>query len=93
MSHEVSKWFSRFHLKHKIPKVIHELRHTWIEAARESPIKKEIYEIISGHSPKTVSDKYGGAKPSELLKANEIVCAQFLDKAPELVAGIRRLVG
>ena len=52
MSHEVSKWFSRLHKKHEIPRVIHELRHTRIEAARESPIKKEIYEIISGHSPK-----------------------------------------
>jgi hypothetical protein len=34
--------------------------------------------------PIGISGSYGGAKPSELLEANEIVCGQFLDKAPEL---------
>lgn len=89
MSHEASKWFSRH--KHGIPKVIHELRHTWIEGARYSEIKREIYEIISGHSAKTVSDRYGGEKPDELLKANETICAKFLDA--DMTAAIRRLVG
>ena len=41
ISHEASKWFSRFFDRQKIDKVFHELRHTWIEAARISPIKKE----------------------------------------------------
>jgi len=91
MSHEVSKWFSRFHKKHAIPKVVHELRHTWIEGARHSEIKREIYEIISGHAGTTVSDKYGGAKPAELLKANETICASFLK--PKMVDAIRGLVG
>ncbi len=91
VSHEVSKWFSRFHKRHGITKVIHELRHTWKEAARVSPIKKEIHDIITGHAPATVSDKYGGAKPDELLKANEIVCQHFLDN--ELIAAIERLLG
>jgi hypothetical protein len=91
ISHEVSKWFSRFRQRHGIGKVIHELRHTWKEAARVSPIKKEIHDIITGHAAMTVSDKYGGAKPDELLKANEIVCQHFLDE--EIVAEIKRLVG
>ena len=90
ISHEVSKWFSRFHSKHKIPKVMHELRHTWIEAARYSEIKREVYEIISGHSNKTVSDGYGGERPDELLKANETICAKFL--TGEMRAAIQRLV-
>ena len=89
ISHEASKWFSRH--KHEIPKVIHELRDTWIEGARYSEIKREIYEIISGHSGKTVSDRYGGERPDELLKANERICAKFL--TPEMTAVIRRLVG
>ncbi len=55
-----------------------------------SPIKKEVYEIISGHSAKTVSDRYGGAKPDELLAANEEVCKKFLDA--EMTAAIRRLI-
>ena len=89
ISHEVSKWFSRLHHKHEIPKVIHELRHTWVEAARYSEIKREIYEIISGHSNKTVSDGYGGERPDELLKANETICKKFL--TAEMTAAIRRL--
>jgi integrase len=91
ISHEASKWFSRFRDRHNINKVFHELRHTWVEAARESPIKKEIYEIISGHAATTVSDRYGGAKPHELIAANEDICRKLLD--PEMTVEVRRLVG
>ena len=42
----------------------HELRDTRIEEARHSPIPKDLWEIISGHSKKTVSDRYGGENPS-----------------------------
>jgi integrase len=92
VSHEASKWFSRFfHRKDiQIDKVFHELRHTWVEAARISPIKKEVHDIISGHAGTTVSDRYGGAKPSELMEANEVVCRQFLD--PEMTTAVKRLV-
>jgi integrase len=92
VSHEASKWFSRFFHRDdiKIGKVFHELRHTWVEAARVSPIKKEIHDIISGHAGTTVSDRYGGAKPSELMAANETVCRQFLDAA--MTEAVRRLV-
>jgi hypothetical protein len=91
ISHEASKWFSRFFDRQKIDKVFHELRHTWVEAARISPIKKEIHDIISGHAATTVSDRYGGAKPSELIAANEVICRQFLD--PKMKEAVRRLVG
>lgn len=92
ISHEISKWFSRFHTKHKIPRVIHELRDTWIEAARHNEVvKKEIYEIITGHSNKTGSDGYGGERPSVLMGANEAICRDLLDD--DLRAAILRLVG
>jgi hypothetical protein len=91
ISHEASKWFSRFFDRQKIDKVFHELRHTWVEGARLSPIKKEIHDIISGHAATTVSDRYGVAKPSELMAANEIICRQFLD--PKMTEAVRRLVG
>lgn len=87
---EASKWFSRFFDRHKIEKVFHELRHTWVQAARESPIKKEIYEIISGHARTIGSDAYGGAKPDELIAANQTICHKLLD--PEMIIAVRRLV-
>jgi integrase len=90
ISYETSKWFGRFFDRHGIDKVFHELRHTWVEAARVSPIKKEVHDIISGHAAPTVSDRYGGAKPSELMAADEVVCQQFLDA--EMTDAIRRLV-
>ena len=93
ISHETSKWFSRlFHnRKHRIPCVIHELRDTWIEAARHNEtVKKDIYEIITGHSAKTASDGYGGERPSVLMKANEEICKDLLDA--DLRAAILRLV-
>jgi integrase len=34
ISHETSKWMGRFFRKHKIDRVFHELRDTWIEAAK-----------------------------------------------------------
>ena len=46
ISHEASKWFGRFFERHKIDRVFHELRDTWIEEARHSPVDKEIWEII-----------------------------------------------
>lgn len=41
IGHEASKWFSRFHARHEIPRVIHELRDTWIEAARRNERREE----------------------------------------------------
>jgi len=91
IGHEASKWFSRFHAKHEIPRVIHELRDTWIEAARHNEVvKKDIYEIITGHSAKTGSDGYGGERPAVLMTANETICKDLLDD--DLRTAIRRLV-
>jgi len=45
---------------------------------------------LSGHSPGTVSDRYGGKKPDVLLAANEMVCG-FLTKDAEIMAAISRL--
>ena len=91
ISHETSKWFGRFFDKACIDRVYHELRHTWIEEARHSPVEREIWEIISGHSAATVSDRYGGRKPDVLAAANEKVC-EFLTSDPELKAAMLRLV-
>jgi integrase len=91
VGHEASKWFSRFHARHEIPQVIHELRDTWIETARHNEtVKKDIYEIITGHSAKTGSDGYGGERPSALMAANESICKDLLDA--DLTAAILRLV-
>jgi len=90
VSHEVSKWFGRFFDRHGIDRVFHELRHTWIEEARHSTVDKDVWEIISGHSGRTVSDRYGGKKPDVLLAANETVC-QFATKDPEIMEAITRL--
>jgi integrase len=91
IAHEASKWFGRFFNRNGIDKVFHELRHTWKEAARISPIKKEIHDIISGHARTNMGDWYGGASSSELVAANETVCAGFLDG--ELRTEIKRLLG
>jgi Domain of unknown function (DUF6538) len=91
IAHEASKWFGRFFDRNGVNKVFHELRHTWKEAARISPIKKEIHDIISGHARTNMGDWYGGASPSELVAANETVCAGFLDG--ELRTEIKRLLG
>lgn len=90
ISHEASKWFGRFFRRHEIHRVTHELRHTWIEEARHSPIPKDIWEIISGHSRLTISDRYGGQKPDILAAANEKVC-EFLTGDQELRAAMLRL--
>jgi hypothetical protein len=42
-------------------------------------VKREIYEIISGHSAKTGSDGYGGERPFVLMTANESICKDLLD--------------
>ena len=53
-------------------------------------ISKEIWEIISGHSAATVSDRYGGKKPDVLLAANETICG-FLTRDAELMSAVCRL--
>jgi integrase len=91
-SHEASKWFGRSFRKREIGRVFHELRDTWIEAAKHSTVEKDIWEIISGHSAATVSDRYGGKKPDILIKSNETIC-EFVTEDAEIMAEVMRLVG
>jgi integrase len=93
ISKVASQWFQRFSRRFapKLP-TFHELRDTWIEEARHCPtVKREVWEIISGHSAATVFDRYGGEKPPVLLRANEDVC-EFLTGDAELEAAILQLV-
>lgn len=93
ISKVASQWFQRFSRRFnpKLP-TFHELRDTWIEEARHCPtVKREIWEIISGHSAATVSDRYGGEKPHVLLNANQDVC-KFLIEDPEIRAAMLLLV-
>jgi integrase len=91
-SHEASKWFGRLFRKREIGRVFHELRDTWIEAAKHSTVEKDIWEIISGHSAATVSDRYGGKKPDVLGKSNETIC-EFVTEDAEIMAEVMRLIG
>jgi integrase len=91
IAHESSKWFGRFFHKHEINRVFHELRDTWIEAAKHSTVEKDIWEIISGHSAATTSDRYGGKKSNVLAKSNETIC-KFLTKDAEIKSAMLALV-
>jgi len=90
ISNLASKTLNRFFKRQGISRVFHELRDSWIEEARHSSVKKELWEIISGHSAVTVSDRYGGEKPEVLAKANEEVC-RFLTQDAEIMNVVRRL--
>ena len=91
ISNVASKAMNRLFRRNGIPRCFHELRDTWIEEARHSPIPKDLWEIISGHSKKTVSDRYGGEKPIVLAEANEKIC-EFLTKDTAVKAAMLRLV-
>jgi hypothetical protein len=91
ISNFASRSLNRFLHKKDIDRVFHELRDTWINEARHcNEVKREIWEIISGHSAATVSDMYGGEKPEVLMAANETVC-RFVSEDEEMQAAILRL--
>jgi hypothetical protein len=90
--HEASKWFGRFFRRNKLEVCFHETRDTWIHHARHSSTKRDLWEIISGHSEKCMSDRYGGEDPGVLLGVNEQVC-KFLTKDAEVRNAMPRLVG
>lgn len=81
---------NRLFKREGIDRVFHELRDTWIEEARHSPVKREMWEIISGHSGATVSDRYGGEKPDILAEHNETIC-RFVTGDVEIMAVVHRL--
>ena len=91
ISKVASQWFQRFFDRNGIDRVFHELRDTWIEEARHSSVERDIWEIISGHSAATMSDRYGGKKPDVLAAANEEIC-KFLTSDAEIKAAMLRLV-
>lgn len=91
ISNVASEAINRLFKKAGVDRVFHELRDTWIEEARHSDAKKELWEIISGHSKATVSDRYGGEKPEVLSQTNETIC-KFLTGDPEIMTAINRLV-
>jgi len=91
ISNVASKAMNRLFRRNGIDRCFHELRDTWIEEARHSPIPKDLWEIISGHSKKTISDRYGGEKPNVLAEASEKIC-ELLTKDAEVMAAMLRLV-
>src|SRR3954471_12979351 len=71
--------------------------------ARHSPVEWDIWEITSGHSAATVSDRYGSKKPDMLLAARmlrlRVFCARGLSRAqivliliafPEALRGLKK---
>jgi hypothetical protein len=90
ISNVASKAMNRLFKREGIDRVFHELRDTWIEEARHSPVKREMWEIISGHSGATVSDRYGGEKPDALAEHNETIC-RFVTGDAEIIAAVCRL--
>jgi len=90
ISNVASKAMNRLFKREGIDRVFHELRDTWIEEARHSPVKREMWEIISGHAGATVSDRYGGEKPDVLAEHNETIC-RFVTGDAEIMAAVSRL--
>jgi hypothetical protein len=92
VSNFASRSLNRFLHDKGVDRVFHELRDTWINEARHcNEVKREIWEIISGHSAATVSDMYGGEKPNVLMDANEKVC-RFVTEDAEIRQAVLRLV-
>ena len=92
ISNFASRSLNRFLHNKQVARVFHELRDTWIDEARyHSSVKKEIWEIISGHSTATISDMYGGEKPEVLMAANADVC-RFVTEDAEVRAAVQRLI-
>jgi integrase len=92
ISNFASRSINRFLHDKGIDRVFHELRDTWIHEARHTnDVKKELWEIVSGHSAATASDTYGGEKPDVLMHVNEMVC-RFVTQDAEVLAAVLRLV-
>jgi integrase len=60
--HEFSKWWGHWSSKNGFsdPTItFHSWRHTWKRRARQSPVKEEMHDVISGHKGQAVSRGYG----------------------------------
>jgi integrase len=75
--HEYSKAFGRWLRDNGFndpATVFHSFRHTWKRAARESPVKEERHDVISGHKSPAVSRSYGeGADVSVLAQDMSLI--------------------
>jgi len=71
--HEFSKFWGLWMDKHDMPDPTithHSWRHSWKRCARESPVKAELHDVISGHAPQTVGGEYGRGAAIEVLAKN-----------------------
>ena len=91
MSNVASKTINRFFRKNGINRASTTLRYLDRGSSALILVKREIWEIVSGHSKATVSDRYGGEKPEVLSRANEDVC-RFLTDDAEIKSAVLRLV-
>lgn len=77
--HEFSKWWGNWSTKNGFgdaETTFHSWRHTWKRAARRSPVKEEMHDVISGHKGQTVSRGYGAGADIEPL-ARDMALIEF----------------
>lgn len=83
--HEFSKWWGNWCNAHGLADpglVYHSWRHTWKRRARQSPVKREMHDVISGHAGVAVADDYGKGADIDAL-AREMALITF-PKFPSL---------
>lgn len=79
--HRFSKWWGEWMDCHGMsdPTLAHHSwRHSWKRRARESSVKKEMHDVISGHKGMTVADGYGEGADIEAL-ARDMALITFPD--------------
>ena len=77
--HEFSKWWGNWSSKNGFddPSITyHSWRHTWKRWARESLVKEEMHDVISGHKAQTVGRGYGEGARIEAL-ARDMALIEF----------------
>lgn len=73
-SARAANWFTRHREKIGLDKTIHELRHTWKNAARSAGVSEEISDLISAHVSGSIGRKYGaGVDPEALSTAIRMI--------------------
>lgn len=84
--HEFSKWWGNWSNKNGFrdpATTFHSWRHTWKRRARQSPVKEEMHDVISGHKSQTVSRGYGeGADIEPLARDMELITFPMFPKLP-----------
>jgi len=80
--HGFSKWFGRWTTSIGLtdPEItFHSFRHTWKRRARQSEVKEELHDVLSGHKGATVGRSYG-----EGADIQPLATAMGLIRFPEL---------